>query len=85
MRPLRDELQTFAYKTLVVVGALTLCVGLATAATTIGTNISTDGMISIATSSPGSVFSLGGIANFIAATSTFIPVAASISKAGAMP
>jgi hypothetical protein len=77
MRPTRDELQNFAYKTLVVIGALTLCVGVSYAATTIGTNIVTDGSLNVgslfgvATSSPGSLFSVGGVTNFTAATSTF--------------
>jgi hypothetical protein len=77
MPPFYAELRRFAYKTLVVIGALTLCVGLATAATTIGTNIVTDGTLNvgslfgIATSSPGSLFSVGGVTNFTTATSTF--------------
>jgi hypothetical protein len=77
MRPLRDELRTFAYKTCVVVGALTLSVGISYAATTIGTNIVTDGSLNVgslfgvATSSPGSLFSVGGVTNFTTATSTF--------------
>jgi hypothetical protein len=77
MRPIRDELRNFAYKTCVVIGALTLSVGISYAATTIGTNIVTDGSLNVgslfgvATSSPGSLFSVGGITNFTAATSTF--------------
>jgi hypothetical protein len=76
-RPTRDELGHFLYKTCVVVGALTLSVGISYAATTIGTNIVTDGSLNVgslfgvATSSPGSLFSVGGVTNFTAATSTF--------------
>jgi hypothetical protein len=40
-------LRTFFYKALVTAGALTLCVGVSYAATTIGTNISTDGTLSV--------------------------------------
>src|ERR1700693_4340297 len=83
MRPFYDVLRNFLYKALIVVGALTLCVGLATATTTIGTNISTDGTfaavgtstfsgrVGISTTTPGSIFSIGGVANWTAATSTF--------------
>jgi hypothetical protein len=77
MAPIYAELRRFAYKTLVMIGALTLCVGLATATTTIGTNITTDGTLNvgslfgIATSAPGSLLSVGGITNFTTATSTF--------------
>jgi hypothetical protein len=71
------DLRDFTYKTLVVIGAVTLCVGISYAATIIGTNITTDGTLNvggifgIATSSPGSLFSVGGITNFTTATSTF--------------
>jgi hypothetical protein len=56
---------------------------LVTAATTIGTNIRTDGTfaavgtstfsgrVGISTTTPGSLFAVGGITNFTAATSTF--------------
>jgi hypothetical protein len=77
MRPSFSELQKFAIKTIIIAGALTVCVGVSYAATTIGTNISTDGTLNvggdfgIAASSPGSTFSIGGITNFTSATSTF--------------
>jgi hypothetical protein len=77
MQSLPENLRIVFYKALVVAGALTLCVGVSYAATSIGTNISTDGTLNvggdfgIASSSPGSLFSVGGITNFTTATSTF--------------
>lgn len=83
MNTIRVELRSFAYKAVIAAGALTFCAGLASAATTIGTNIQTDGTfaavgtstfsgsVGIGTTTPGSLFSVGGITNFTAATSTF--------------
>jgi hypothetical protein len=71
------ETRRFALKVFIVVGVLTLCVGLASATTSIGTNITTDGTLNvggnfgISTTTPGSLFSIGGITNFTTATSTF--------------
>jgi hypothetical protein len=61
----------------VALGAIAFSAVAAVAATTIGTNIQTDGTLNvggffgISTTTPGSLFSVGGITNFTAATSTF--------------
>jgi hypothetical protein len=76
MRQSQDTFRTFAYKAAIAAAALTLCAGLATASTTIGNDIQTagnltvGGVFGIATTSPGSLFSIGGVANFTTGTST---------------
>jgi hypothetical protein len=45
------DTRRFALRASIVVGAFALCAGLATAATTISTNIQTDGMLSVTSTS----------------------------------